>query len=136
MRPMHDEAGRWTKSLAAGRFPSRGVLALCLVVALSGCFSWQATTAPPLELLPPESQSTVRLTLNDGEVVTLVGATLWNDTIMGLGRGFGLEPRQVPVSSVRSTEVQSLNAWSTALVVLGTVAVGVFAVDAAIDQSK
>jgi len=42
----------------------------------------------------------------------------------------------VPVSSVRSTEVQSLNAWSTALVVLGTVAVGVFAVDAAIDQSK
>jgi hypothetical protein len=109
--------------LATGVTDARWIFAPLLLAALAGCSTWQASTSTPQEILPPETQETVRLTLNDGAVITLLNATMENGGIVGSQQGFGLEEGvRVAVDDIRSIEVRRTNVWGTAVLTAGIAA--------------
>ncbi len=68
-----------TRSLLARRF-----IAALLMVLLTACHSWRPTTVSPQQLIPEERPSRVRVTLTDGETVTVKDPTMRNDSIVGV----------------------------------------------------
>ena len=50
---------------------ARRVIAALLLVLLTACHSWRPTTVSPQQLIPEEQPSLVRVTLIDGETVTV-----------------------------------------------------------------
>ncbi len=62
---------------------ARRVIAALLMVALTACHSWRPTTVSPQTLIPAEQPSSVRVTLMNGDTVTVENATVRNDSIVG-----------------------------------------------------
>ena len=95
------------KPLLARRF-----IAALLMVLLTACHSWRPTTVSPQRLIAEEQPSYVRVTLMDGERVTVRDPTVRKDSIVGAtDAGRALTRRAVGVASrdVRLLEVQRLD---------------------------
>ena len=86
------------------------VLLVFLSVSMAGCYGWRTTTLPAQEIIPLETQSSVRLTRANGSVVTLRLATMSNDSIVGVDEFRG-EERRVATSDVRTIEVRRISVW-------------------------
>ena len=98
--------------------PGRLVAALLLAVHLTGCYSWHTTTIRPAQLIAEENPSAVRITLTDGETVTVKDPTMRNDSIVGVTDAVGaLMTRPVGVASrdVRLLEVRRLSVTKSVL---------------------
>ena len=79
---------------------ARRVIAALLLVLLTACHSWRPTTVSPQQLIPEEQPSLVRVTLIDGETVTVRDPTMRNDSIVGVTDAVGaLTRRGVGVAS-------------------------------------
>ena len=91
---------------------ARRFIAALLMVLLTACHSWRPTTVSPQQLIPEERPSRVRVTLTDGETVTVKDPTMRNDSIVGVTDAVGvLMTRPVGVASrdVRLLEVRRLS---------------------------
>ena len=92
---------------------ARRVIAAFLLVLLTACHSWRPTTVSPQTLIPEEQPSLVRVTLIDGETVTVRDPTMRNDSIVGvtdavgalMTRGVGVASRDVRLLEVRRLSV-------------------------------
>ena len=96
-----------TQSLLARRF-----IAALLLVLVTACQSWRPSPVSPQQLIPEERPSRVRVTLTDGETVTVKDPTMRNDSIVGVTDAVGaLTRRGVKVASrdVRLLEVRRLS---------------------------
>ncbi len=96
-----------TRSLLARRF-----IAALLMVLLTACHSWRPTTVSPQRLIAEDQPASVRVTLMDGERVTVRDPTVRNDSIVGVTDAVGaLMTRPVGVASrdVRLLEVRRLS---------------------------
>ena len=105
---------------------ARRVIAALLLVLLTACHSWRPTTVSPQQLIPEEQPSLVRVTLIDGETVTVRDPTMRNDSIVGVTDAVGaLTRRGVGVASrdVRSLEVRGVSV--TKNIVLAVSLIGV-----------
>ena len=95
---------------------ARRVVAALLLVLLTACHSWRPTTVSPQTLIPEEQPSLVRVTLIDGETVTVRDPTMRNNSIVGVTDAVGaLTTRGVGVASrdVRLLEVQRFSPFRT-----------------------
>ena len=102
---------------------ARRVIAALLLVLLTACQSWRPTTVSPQGWTPEERPSSVRVTLMDGETVTVEDPTVRNDSIVGATEvGVGVASRDV-----RLLEVRRFSVGKTVGLVLG-IPVVVFAV--------
>ena len=113
---------------------ARRVIAALLLVLLTSCQSWRPTTVRPQELIPEEQPSRVRVTLADGETVTVKDPTMRNDSIVGVTDATGaLMTRGVGVASrdVRSLEVRGFSLTKT-IGLVPLAAVGLAAVAAVV----
>ena len=102
----------------------RWAIPMMLGVSLCACTTWETANGTPREVLPPGTESTVRLLLAQGDSVTLVEAGIRNDAVVGLESGFGLGLRAVPLSDIRAVEIRRTEPWKTALVAVGAVLAG------------
>ncbi len=96
----------------------RRVIAALLLVLLTACQSWRPTTVSPQQLIPEERPSSVRVTLTNGETVTVRDPTMRNDSIVGVTDAVGaLMTRPVGVASrdVRLLEVRRLSVTKSVL---------------------
>ena len=97
---------------------ARRFIAALLMVLLTACHSWRPTTVSPQQLIPEERPSRVRVTLTDGETVTVKDPTMRNDSIVGVTDAVGaLMTRPVGVASrdVRLLEVRRLSVTKSVL---------------------
>ena len=77
-------------------------IATLLLVLLTACHSWQPTTVSPQGWTPEERPSSVRVTLTNGEFVTVENPTVRNDSIVGVaGSDVGVASRDVRLFEVR-----------------------------------
>ena len=105
---------------------TRRFIAALLMVLLTACHSWQPTTVSPQQLIPEEQPSPVRVTLTNGETVTIKDPTMRNDSIVGVTDADGaLRTSAVGVAlrDVRLLEVQRFSPSRTVGVVVLTSAV-------------
>lgn len=88
---------------------ARRLIAALLLVLLAGCHSWRPTTVSPQTLISAEQPSSVRVTLLNGETVTVESPTVRNDSIVGvMDASVGVASRDV-----RSLEVRRLSIGKT-----------------------
>ena len=67
-----------------GASPSRRFVAALLLVLLVGCQTWEPTTVSPRIVVSEEHPSSVRLTLTDGQTLTLKNPIMRNDSIVSI----------------------------------------------------
>ena len=109
---------------------ARRFIAALLMVLLNACHSWRPTTVSPPTLIPEEQPSLVRVTLIDGETVTVRDPTMRNDSIVGVTDAVGaLMTRGVEVASrdVRLLEVRRFSVTKNVVLGLGLAAFVSFA---------
>ena len=109
---------------------ARRVISALLLVLLTACHSWRPTTVSPQQLIPEERPSRVRVTLMDGETVTVEDPTMRNDSIVGAtDAGRALTRRGVEVASrdVRLLEVRRFSVTKNVVLGLGLAAFVSFA---------
>ena len=97
---------------------ARRFIAALLLVLVTACHSWRPTTVSPQQQIPEERPSRVRVTLTDGETVTVKDPTMRNDSIVGVTDAVGaLMTRPVGVASrdVRLLEVRRLSVTKSVL---------------------
>ena len=108
---------------------TRRFIAALLMVLLTACHSWQPTTVSPQQLIPEEQPSPVRVTLTNGETVTIKDPTMRNDSIVGVTDADGAQRTSavgVALRDARLLEVQHFSVGKTVGLVFGT-AVGLTA---------
>ena len=103
---------------------SQRLIAALLLVLLNACYSWRPTTVSPQRLIPEDQPTYVRVTLMNGETVTVESPTVRNDSIFGVT---DLPAVGVATRDVRMLEVRRLDVGETLGLVLGT-AVGAWMV--------
>ena len=81
----------------------RRVIGALLMVLLTGCQTWRPTAYSPQTLIPVEQPSSVRVTLMNGETITVRDPWMRNDSILG---NSDAGPVTVAARDVRSLEVQ------------------------------
>jgi len=64
----------------------RWISALLLPCYLAACTSWHRDTQPLPETLAAESQPTLRLTLTNGQRITLTDLRIVGDSVVGMGK--------------------------------------------------
>ena len=101
---------------------TRRVIAAPLLVLLTACYNWRATTVSPQTLIPDEQPSVVRVTLTSGEVITFQGPMMRNDSIVGLVGATDASIAAVASRDVRYLEVRRFAPGNTIAVVLGIAA--------------
>lgn len=103
---------------------SRRLIAALLLVLLNACYSWRPTTVSPQRLIPEDQPLSVRVTLMNGETVTVESPTVRNDSIVGVT---DLPAVGVATRDVRLLEVRRFDVGETLGLVVGT-AVGAWVV--------
>ena len=87
---------------------TRRVIAALLLVLLTACYSWQPTTVSPQRLIAEDQPSSVRVTLTNGETVTIENPTVRNDSIVALTGGVtgfvGVASRDVRLLEVQRSD--------------------------------
>ena len=63
---------------------ARRVIAAVLMALLTACHSWQPTTVSPQRSIAEDQPSSVRVTLMNGDTVTVENPTMRNDSIVGI----------------------------------------------------
>ena len=82
------------------------VIAALLMVMLTACQSWRPATFSPRQLLPEDQPSSLRVTLMNGETVTVRDPIMRNDSIVGAtDTGLGVASRDVRLLEVQRLEV-------------------------------
>ena len=116
---MHGVRSR-TRQAGSGRVTVS--LALCALVASSGCTRWQMRTAPVTVAIEEVGDRRARLTLADGRHVRMAAPRMAGDSVVGYeAPGENGTRRAVAVSEVRRVETQELDGTSTLGVVALTV---------------
>ena len=90
---------------------ARRVIAALLMVLLTACHSWEPTTISPQQLIPEDQPSSVRVTLLNGETVTVGNPTMRSDSIVGATGD--ADVAAVASRDVRLLEVLRFNAAKT-----------------------
>ncbi len=94
--------------------------AALLLALLTGCHSWHPTTVSPPAVILEEGPPSVRVTLTNGAIMTVVDPVMRNDSIVSTEAGVG----GVASRDVRLLEVRRFNALKTIGFVVVAVAVG------------
>ena len=63
---------------------ARRVIAAVLMALLTACHTWQPITVSPQRLIAEDQPSSVRVTLMNGDTVTVENPTMRNDSIVGV----------------------------------------------------
>ena len=84
---------------------ARRVIAAVLLALLTACYSWEPITVSPQAMISEAPPSVVRVTLTNGEVMTVRGPTLRNDSIVFNATGETVASRDVRVLEVRDFSV-------------------------------
>ena len=95
---------------------ARRVIAAMLMVLLTACQTWRPTTVSPQQLIAEERPSSVRVTLTNGEAVTVRDPTMRNDSIVGVtenDRGPRYSPVGMASREVRLLEVRHFSVGKT-----------------------
>ena len=90
---------------------TRRVIAALLMVMLTACQSWRPATFSPRQLLPEDQPSSLRVTLMNGETVTVRDPIMRNDSIVGATDD--ADVAAVASQDVRLLEVQRLEVGRT-----------------------
>ncbi len=106
---------------------ARRVIAALLLVLVTACHSWQPITVSPQRLITEDQPSSVRVTLMNGETVTVENATVRNDSIVGATDAAG----GVASLDVQLLEVQHFSVGKTIELGFG-IAAGLAAVAAVV----
>lgn len=97
---------------------ARRFIAAFLLGLLTGCQSWHPTTLSPRALIPEERPSSVRITLTNGAIITVMDPAMRNDSIVSTEFGVAAWASR----DVRSLEVQRFSPGKTIGLFLVTVA--------------
>ena len=87
----------------------RRFIAALLIGLLTGCHTWQPTTASPHMIIQEENPSSVRFTTPNGEIVTIPKPLMRNDSIVSTEAG--IDP--VASKDVSGLEVQQFSIGQT-----------------------
>lgn len=98
---------------------SRRFIAALLLALLTGCQSWQPTTVSPRAVILEERPSSVRVTLTNGAIMTVVDPAMRNDSIVSTEAGVAA----VASRDVRLFEVRRFSTVKTIAFVIATVAI-------------
>ena len=88
---------------------ARRFIAALLIGLLTGCHTWQPTTASPHVVIQEENPSSIRFTTPSGEIVTIPKPLMRNDSIVSTETG--IDP--VASSDVSGLEVQQFSIRQT-----------------------
>ena len=99
--------------------PYRPLALALLVLHLSACTTWQLTNVSPSQMIVDEQPSRLRITLMDGERVTLNHVEARADSVVGeetitADVGFDCQLRSVAFSDIRQMEIGRNHALRTA----------------------
>ena len=93
---------------------ARRFIAALLIGLLTGCHTWQPTTASPHVVIQEENPSSVRFTTQSGEIITIPKPLMRNDSIVSTVAGIspvasrdvsGLEVQQFSIRPVSYTHL-------------------------------
>jgi hypothetical protein len=113
--------------------PSRAAIALVTLAALlTGCAEWKPVEPPYQQALEHQRSTTVRVTRDDGQRVTLHEVVVTPDSVIGYGREGPPSGRTAialaNVREIRSQPTATLKPLAGAAVLLGLAAAAVFSV--------
>ncbi|MEP7325640.1 MAG: hypothetical protein ABI836_06815 [Gemmatimonadota bacterium] len=105
----------------ATRSSRRILTGLFLVTCFAGCTSWHTETGAPAEMVAAHPGSQIRVTLADGQRQYVRQPRIENDTLRGLvqNNAGAIQPRAIPLDSVKSIAISRFNAGKTVLVAVG-----------------
>ncbi len=89
---------------------ARRVIAAVLMALLTACHTWQPTTVSPQRSIAEDQPSSVRVTLMNGDTVTLENPTMRNGSIVGVA---GSNAAAVASRDVGSFEVRRFSVGKT-----------------------
>ena len=75
----------FTPTMKTRSAPTSRFVPALVALLLTACHSWQPTTVNPPEWTPDEHPSSARVTLTNGDTVTILRPSTRNDSIVGLG---------------------------------------------------
>src|SRR5690242_14886428 len=89
-------------------------VALVLVVSLSACTTWSRQSNPPAQVVTSHPGALVRVTRTDHSVVTVRGARVVNDSLVGTTNDAARLPVSIAVSDVESIDTREVSGARTA----------------------
>jgi len=96
--------------------PSRSRLPLAVAAALvlPGCTTWARQSAPPAQVVASHPDALVRVTRTDHSVVTVRGATVVGDTLIGTTNDDARLRVAIPVADVEAVDTRAVSGARTA----------------------
>lgn len=108
--------------------PIRALVAFLVLSGSGGCTAWRANPADPSALSASDLPRHLRLTLRDGNRITIENASAQGDSIVGVSsRAQGSTYIAVAIEDVRRVETRERSRGRTAALVAGVVAGGIAA---------
>jgi len=96
--------------------PSRSRLPLAVAAALvlPGCTTWARQSAPPAQVVASHPDALIRVTRTDHSVITVRGATVLGDTLIGTTDDDARLRVAIPVADVEAVDTRAVSGARTA----------------------
>jgi len=88
--------------------------ALAATIALPACTSWAGQSAPPAQVVASHPDALIRVTRADHSVVTVRGATVVGDTLIGTTNDDARLRVAIPVADVEAVDTRAVSGARTA----------------------
>ena len=102
---------------------SRSLPLVIVLAAASACTTWSHQHAPPAQVVSQHPGALVRVTRTDHSVITLRGAAIVNDSLVGTTDDSARLRVAMPVADVASVDTREVSAGRTAGLGVGVVGV-------------
>lgn len=102
---------------------SRSLPLVIVLAAVTACTTWSRQNAPPAQVVSQHPGALVRVVRTDHSVITLRGATVVNDSLVGITDDKARLRVAMPIADVASVDTREVSAGRTAGLGLGAVGV-------------
>lgn len=102
---------------------SRSIPLVAVLAVVTACTTWSRQSAPPAQVVSQHPGALVRVTRTDHSVITLRGAAVVNDSLVGTTDDKARLRVAIPIADVASVDTREVSAGRTAGLGLGAVGV-------------
>lgn len=89
-------------------------LALTATIALAACTTWARQSAPPADVVASHPAALVRVTRTDHSVITIRGAQIVSDSVVGTTNDDARLRVAIPVADIETVETRAVSGARTA----------------------
>lgn len=89
-------------------------LMIAATIALPACTTWARQSAPPAQVVASHPDALIRVTRTDHSVVTVRGATVVGDTLVGTTNDDARLRVAIPVADVEAVDTRAVSGARTA----------------------